>query len=213
MSTGTSHLAEGLRSDARQNRDRIVEVARELFAERGLDVPMAAIARRARVGVATLYRRFPTKESLVLEAFVEQFACCSAVVYDALADPDPWRGFCAVVGQVCAMQAADRGFGAAFLSALPRTAEVEQERERAFRGFVELTERAKESGRLRADFAPEDLILVFMANAGITADASEVAQAASRRLTAYLVNSFRADHADPAEPLPPPAPLSVSDLR
>jgi AcrR family transcriptional regulator len=124
----------GLRADARQNRDRIVEVARALFAERGLDVPMAAIARRAGVGVATLYRRFPTKESLVAEVFADQFAACVSVVDEALADPDPWRGFCTLVEKVCAMQAVDRGFSAAVVASLPRPSTSTGNANAAWRG-------------------------------------------------------------------------------
>ncbi|MBE1490704.1 TetR/AcrR family transcriptional regulator [Plantactinospora soyae] len=82
----------GGRTDALQNRDGIVETARKLLAERGLDLPMTAIARRAGGAVATLYRRFPTKESLIIEAFADQFAACASLMDDALADPDPWRG-------------------------------------------------------------------------------------------------------------------------
>src|SRR4051794_13301478 len=83
----------GLRVDAVRNRERIVEVARELFAERGLDVPMAAIARRSGVGVATLYRRFPTKEALLTEVFADEFIACLSIVDKVLEDPDPWHGF------------------------------------------------------------------------------------------------------------------------
>lgn len=202
MSTEPSHLP-GLRVDARQNRDRIVDVARVLFAERGLDVPMTAIARRAEVGVATLYRRFPTKESLITEAFADQFANCTAIIYDALADPDPWRGFCSVFEKVFAIQAGDRGFSAAFLAALPAAVDIDQELDRALRSFATLADRAKEAGALRADFALADLPLLLMANNGVTTPA------ASRRLLGYLLNSLRAEH---AEPLPPPAPLSLRDL-
>ncbi|MDF2707989.1 MAG: TetR family transcription regulator [Nonomuraea muscovyensis] len=196
-----------LRADARQNRDRIVAVARELFADRGLDVPMAAIARQARVGVATLYRRFPSKEALVTEVFADQFEACVSVVDDALADPDPWRGFRTAVERVCSMQAADRGFSAAFVAAFPDALDVERERHRAIEGFAELVRRAKATGGLRADFAQDDLALLLMANGGVITGPTETALAASRRLVAYLLSAFRAEQ---AEPLPPPAPL---DLR
>ncbi|MGH2800684.1 MAG: helix-turn-helix domain-containing protein, partial [Thermoleophilaceae bacterium] len=53
-----------MRSDARRNRNAIVCAARELFAEKGMDVQMDEIARRAKVGVGTLYRHFPAKEDL-----------------------------------------------------------------------------------------------------------------------------------------------------
>ncbi|MGI5154372.1 TetR/AcrR family transcriptional regulator [Microbispora sp. CA-102843] len=201
--------AVGLRADARQNRDRIVEVARRLFADRGLDVPMAAIARHAGVGVATLYRRFPTKEALVTEVFADQFEACVSVVDDALADPDPWRGFCTAIEKVCGMQAADRGFSTAFVAAFPDAVDIERERDRAIQGFTELTRRAKATGRLRADFSPDDLALLLMANCGVITGSAEEAQAASRRLVAYLLSAFRAG---PADPLPPPARLTLHDV-
>ncbi|TDQ55556.1 TetR/AcrR family transcriptional regulator [Actinorugispora endophytica] len=206
--TGTA----GLRVDARHNRDRIVEAAREAFSELGIDVPMAAIARRARVGVATLYRRFPTRESLVTEVFAEQLTECASVVDDALAEPDAWHGFRTLIEKVCAMQALDRGFTEAFLSAFPDALDYERTRVRAEQGLAELVRRAQASGRLRADFAPEDVVLVLMANSGLVAGSARSAPAASRRLVAYLIESFRADRAAPDEPLPPTAPLSLGHL-
>lgn len=196
----------GLRVDAQHNRDRIVEVARETFAALGLDVPMVEIARRAGVGVATLYRRFPTKETLVTEAFTEQIQACASVIDDALADPDPWHGFCVVIRKVCEMQALDKGFTGAFISAFPDAVAYDEERARAERGFAELTRRAKDAGRLRADFALDDLTLVLMANSGLVTESTESAVAASRRLAAYLIQAFRAEG---AEPLPPATPLGL----
>ncbi|WP_253767794.1 TetR/AcrR family transcriptional regulator [Goodfellowiella coeruleoviolacea] len=201
-----------LRADAQHNRDRILAVARETFATLGLDVPMAAIARRAGVGVATLYRRFPTKEALVTEAFAEQIAACVAVVDDALADPDPWRGFCSVIEKVCDMHAVDKGFTAAFLSAFPDSTVFDHQRAHAELGFVKLAQRAKDAGHLRADFAQDDLVLLLMANAGIVTQSPEAALAASRRLVAYLLQSFRADHTGPPPPLPPTTPLGLQDV-
>ena len=58
-----------LRADARRNRDRLVEVARSAFAERGLDAPLDDIARRAGVGPGTLYRHFPTREALLAAVY------------------------------------------------------------------------------------------------------------------------------------------------
>jgi AcrR family transcriptional regulator len=61
-----------LRSDALDNRERILDAAGAVFAAEGLNVPMREITRRAGVGPATLYRHFPTKEALVTEAFTEE---------------------------------------------------------------------------------------------------------------------------------------------
>src|SRR5689334_5690772 len=64
-----------MRADAQRNRERLVEVAREVFKERGLDASLDEIARRACVGPGTLYRHFPTREALhdaVMQPWVEQ---------------------------------------------------------------------------------------------------------------------------------------------
>jgi AcrR family transcriptional regulator len=60
------------RSDALQNRERLLEVAAQAFAEQGLDTSPAAIAKQAGVGVGTLYRHFPTREVLVDAAYRRQ---------------------------------------------------------------------------------------------------------------------------------------------
>ena len=64
-----------MRADAKRNYDRIVEVAREVFREKGYDAPLDEIAKRAGVGAGTLYRHFPTKDALVdavMQAWVDR---------------------------------------------------------------------------------------------------------------------------------------------
>lgn len=195
-----------MRADAQLNRERILDVARQVFAARGLDVPMAAIARRAGVGVATLYRRFPTREALIIAVFGDQLTQCVSVVDDALADPDPWRAFRTAIERMCAMQVADRGFSAAFLTAFPDAVDFERARTRAEERFAEVVRRAKAAGALRADFDRADLALIMHANAGLAGAATADAMAASRRLIAYLLQAFRADG---AEALPPPVSLAL----
>jgi AcrR family transcriptional regulator len=202
-----------VRSDALHNRERILDAAHEAFTTRGLDVPMVAVARRAGVGVATLYRHFPTRESLITEMFVDQLAECESVLDDALLDPDPWRGFCTAVEKLCGLQVADNGLTEAFLVEFPRAIDVEGKRVSAERGFAELVRRAQVSGHLRADFDPGDLVLLVLANNGVAAAVGAGSAAASRRLVAYLLQSFRADHTGPPVPLPPPAPLDLHDVH
>jgi AcrR family transcriptional regulator len=211
MTTEPSRIptVEPLRVDARNNRARILEAARELFADQGLEVTMTDIARHSGVGVATLYRRFPTKESLVTEAFSEQIELCASVVDDALADPDPWRAFRTVLEQVCAMQAVDRGFTGAFISAFPDSTTFDQLRSRAEQGFGELARRAKASGDLRADFTFDDITLLLMANGGIITDSKPSAVAASRRLVSLMLHALKANG---AEPLPPAPRLGLQHL-
>src|SRR5258708_29384286 len=82
-----------LRSDALRNRDRLLAAARELFAERGVDVAMADIARHAGVSNGTLYNRFPTREDLIEAVFTDRLEAIAALAAQAAEDDDPWRGF------------------------------------------------------------------------------------------------------------------------
>lgn len=186
----TVHLPHALRSDARDNRARILDAARAVFATEGLDAPMRAVARRAGVGPATLYRHFPTKETLVTEAFTDQMHACHTIVDEGLADPDPWHGFCVVLEELCALHARNRGFTAAFMSAYPTAMDFTASRERAMNSVAELAGRAKNTGRLRADFGVNDLILVLMANSGIRATSPAAAVAASRRFAALAIHGL-----------------------
>src|SRR5687768_570469 len=102
--------AGGLRTDAERNRVRIIEAARQMFAQHGLAVPMADIARHAGVGVATLYRRFPTRDDLIAATFAAKMTAYADAVELALADPDPWHGLTNYLHQICQMQADDQGF-------------------------------------------------------------------------------------------------------
>src|SRR5919108_6174329 len=97
-----------MRADAARNRQRIVQAAQLAFAERGLDVPLEEIARRAGVGIATLYRRFPTRDALIAASFAPLMAAYAEAVDEALQAPDAWTGFARFLERVCAMQAADR---------------------------------------------------------------------------------------------------------
>ncbi|HET6286164.1 MAG TPA: helix-turn-helix domain-containing protein [Amycolatopsis sp.] len=203
----TGRLSRIPRSDALDNRERILEAARELFAAEGLTVPMREVARRAEVGPATLYRHFPTKEILVTEAFTDQMRTCHVVVDEGLADPDPWRGLCSVLEKLCELHSRDRGFTAAFVSAFPKAVDFTAGRDYTLRAIAELAGRAKDTGELRADFVFDDLILVLMANNGIQAASPAAQVAASRRFAALVIQSFRAAPEQP--PLPPVARLAL----
>ncbi|MGF6885699.1 AcrR family transcriptional regulator [Nocardia sp. GAS34] len=197
----TAHLPHALRSDARDNRERILEAARTVFVSAGLDVPMREIARRAGVGPATLYRHFPTKEMLVAEAFTDQMLACRSLVDDGLADPDPWRGFCLTIEKLCELQARDHGFTAAFMSTYPNALDFAAIRTSSLTAAAELIRRAKDTGHLRPDLMLDDLILMIMANNGIHATTPAARLAASRRFAALMIQAF---HASPgAAPLPP----------
>ena len=191
----------GLRADAERNRSRIIEAAREIFADQGIDAPIHDVAHRAGVGVGTLYRRFPTRSDLIAGAFADQMAAFADGVQAALADPDPWRGFCGYIERLCAVQAANRGFCDVLTMTFPSFRTFETARRQIYEGFTELIGRAKASGALRADFVAEDLPIVLMANAGVVAAAGQDAPQAPERLIGYLLQAFAAPG---RSPLPPP---------
>src|SRR4051794_8967376 len=98
-----------LRADAARNRQAIVDAARAVFAEQGLDASLDEIAKKAGTGNATLYRRFPTRSDLVVAVFADRMVEHRDAVHAALADPDPWHGFVAYIRAAAAMQTRDRG--------------------------------------------------------------------------------------------------------
>src|SRR5450759_3121061 len=90
-----------LRVDAERNRARIVEAAQAAFAEHGLDVPLEDVAEGAGVGIATLYRRFPTRDDLIAACFERRLADYARQAEEALEAPDGWSGFCACLAPTC----------------------------------------------------------------------------------------------------------------
>lgn len=190
-------LPHKLRSDARDNRELILEAARAAFAAEGPDVPMREIARRAGVGPATLYRRFPTKETLAVQALGDQMRACYAIVDEAVADPDPWHGFRLVIERLFELNARNRGLAAAFTAAFPKAMNFTPDRERALNLLAELARRSKDAGHLRPDFKLEDLILMLIASRSLYATSPAKLAAASRRLATLAIQAFQ------ASPLPP----------
>jgi AcrR family transcriptional regulator len=203
----------GLRVDAERNRQRIVTAAREAFAELGVDVPMEEIARRAGVGVGTLYRRYPTRADLIAAALEAKMTGYADAARQALVDPDPWRGFSDFVERVCAMQAHDRGFTTALTMTFPTAKQLEADRDRAFADFTALIERAKAAGKLRADFVAEDLPMFLMANAGVLTATADAAPDTWRRLVAYLLQACAATAAQPLPDPPEPRQMYRAMLR
>ena len=161
-------MPTGLRRDAQLNRERIIEAARACFAESGLDVGVEEIARRAGVGMGTLYRRFPTKQSLVHAIFEDGLDRLREPIERALAVEDPWDGFVEMILATVDRQAADHGFGQMVVLRLGPAAIPDDVRRRFFGPLEELLERAQAAGQLRADVTAEDLpAIVRMAGASV----------------------------------------------
>ncbi|WP_066583087.1 TetR/AcrR family transcriptional regulator [Cellulomonas timonensis] len=192
----------GLRADAERNRQAIVCAAASSFAEQGSDVPMEEVARRAGVGVATLYRRFPSRDELieaVLAAKMREFADrAEAAAERALVDP--WGGLSAHVRQVMEMQAGDPALADALIGPVAGSTLFAAEHRRAIDATVVLVDRAKAAGVVRPDLDHSDLFLLAVANAGLVHLARTAAPEGSRRLGALFLDAIRP--LEGREPLP-----------
>jgi AcrR family transcriptional regulator len=200
-----------LRADAQDNRDRILEAARALFAEHGIDVTMRAVARRAHVGPATLYRRFPSKQLLIDAAFADEVRTCRGIVDDGCADPDPWRGFCSIIERIIMLNVRNQGFVDAFMSANPAIDTFAAHSATLLPMLTELAGRAQAAGDLRRDFVIDDLVLVLMAGRGLSSTPPARRAAAARRLAALAIEAFRASTTN--GPLPRAVRLDSNVVR
>lgn len=189
-----------LRKDAARNRERVLTAARTVMAEQGLEAPLEEIARRAGVGVGTLYRRFPRRADLVEAVFLTKAEEYLAAAREGLAAADGWAGFVGYLRRLCALQAADRSLADVLTLSLPDCPLVAGLRAQIAAAQRALVGRAQREGTLRADFAPGDVAVLLFANAGVLRDAPE----AWERHLALTLDALRADAA--ATPLPGPAP-------
>ncbi|WP_349898830.1 TetR/AcrR family transcriptional regulator [Parafrigoribacterium soli] len=179
-----------LRVDAQENRERILTAARALFSERGLDLGMREIARHAQVGPATLYRRFPTKQALIDEAFAAELLTCRTIVEHGCAATDAWHGFTSVIERLTALNVQNRGFVDAFMSADPAAAAFSAHRRELLGMLDQLAKRARQQGRLRSDFVINDLVLVLHAGRGLASVVPSAREAAARRFARLAIDGF-----------------------
>jgi AcrR family transcriptional regulator len=193
-----------LRADAEGNRRAIVDAAGQLFAEQGLGAPLDEIAKRAGVGSATLYRRFPDRCALVETVFAEQMDDYAAATRAALEAGDPWAGFVGLLTHMCAAQAADLGLAELLTTTLfdagPRLAEIRREALENVRALIEHLHGAR---LLPADFADPDVVLVLIGNAGVVRATRADAPEAWQRHLAFVLAGLRQASAGPAMPPPP----------
>jgi len=151
------------RADARRNFDALVEAGRDVFAESGIDASLEEIARRAGVGIGTLYRNFATRDALVEAVYLEEVAGVAAYA-DELDGRAPFDAFAAWMRRFAAYGSTKK----VLLEGLSRDSEVMQ----ACRGVVNsagepLLLRAQDAGDLRSDITIDDAIRLVYGLAGV----------------------------------------------
>ena len=198
---GASGADRPLRRDAERNRQRILQTAHRVFADRGLDVSLDEIAQHADVGVGTVYRRFPTKEALVEALFEQRLQAVVAVGREALADPDPWRGLITFFERASDMLANDRGLREVTLGTRYGREHVSDLRDSLQPIVTELVARAQADGRLRADLSATDLPLLSLMVAAVADYTRHAQRDAFRRYITIVIDGLSAGRAD-MTPLP-----------
>ena len=187
-----------LRRDAQANRDRIVAAARQTFAERGIDASVEEIARRAGVGMGTLYRRFPAKEDLVAAVFEETIAEFVAAARSALAAPDAWDGFRSFLERALVLHAENRAIKDVALTSRSGLVRADALRDRLRPLIARLVERAQAAGGLRPDFSPGDVPVLFWSMAAVIDATAPIAPDFWRRQLGFVLDGLRAEAASPA---------------
>lgn len=171
MSTGmavTQTPTEGLlarpkRADARRNYDTVLAAAREAFAEGGESTALEEIARRAGVGIGTLYRHFPSRQALLEAVYIDEVeaVCRSAEQLDG---DDPWQSFERWLERVVAYVVTKRALAHELFNYLDRDAPLFSTCRRSlFDSGQPLLARAQDAGVVRPDVTIADVVGMLIA--------------------------------------------------
>ncbi|MES5825268.1 helix-turn-helix domain-containing protein [Streptomyces sp. RG80] len=203
----TDESPRRLRADAARNSEKILRAARAIFAETGPDASLEEIARRAGVGIATLYRRFPNKEQLVRAALEQKITEeMSPAISRALDDSDPLRGLATLWEASVSFAARERGM----LGAVSHAGSLASELSAPFyEALILVARRAQIAGRVRADLVPDDLHRITVMLLSVLHTVQPDSDGWKRYITLML------DGLAPVQPtvLPSPEPLSQTLTR
>jgi AcrR family transcriptional regulator len=202
--------AEDLRADARQNHARLLTAASEAFAEKGADAPLEDIARRAGVGIGTLYRHFPTRLDLQAAAFRNQVTLLCGEALEMLDRAEPERAFYTWMRIMASYFMNKRGLSKALMQALGKDSEV---METCWTRLRDTTERtltlAQQAGTIRPDVSAMDVMRLAH---GVVASTEHDPDQAPR-LLAIMMDGLRAAPESGTRALSPRARASQEPNR
>ncbi len=189
------------RRDAQRNRAKLIEAGRAALAELGPDAPLEEIARRAGVGIGTLYRHFPTREALVDAIFAEHIGGVRAAAEEAAAADDAWDGLVRFLEYVLELQARNLSLRSVLLRyGDERT--LDEHRARMHPLLARIVARAKEQGSLREDYTVGDLSLALWSFVPLFEATAAAAPNAWRRHLRILLDGMRPEAATPQQVRP-----------
>ena len=148
------------RADARRNYDKLIAAAREAFTEEGGSASLEEIARRAGVGIGTLYRNFPTRQDLLEAVYVEEVEAVCLTAEELLAEP-PWEALAAWLHRFLDYIATKQALSQELFSYLGRESDVFRGCRTAFYAAGEkLLVRAQSAGAVRMDVSIDDVVML-----------------------------------------------------
>jgi AcrR family transcriptional regulator len=181
-----------MRSDARRNYERLLSAAAAAFAEHGADdVSLEEIAKRAGVGIGTLYRHFPTREDLLEAVYRDQVDALRARADYLLASMPPDAALAAWLRDLLEFSRTKRRLTAALLTAGRKDSELMSSSKRIMRGsMTDVVGRAQQAGYVRADADPADVMRLVHA-ISLTTEWTPDDHAQADRLLALVLDGLR----------------------
>jgi len=146
------------RADARLNRRLLLQAAADCVAEKGTSVSALDIAERAGVSVATLYRRFTTKQALIEQVLIGVLADLNDAALQCLADPDPWVGLSRFITTFARMNRDNQGLAQELDYQEPPALAAQQSQLRS--SMRRLTDRAQQTRAIRTDITWQDIAFI-----------------------------------------------------
>jgi AcrR family transcriptional regulator len=154
--------AHRLRADAARNRERTLEAAAEVFAERGLGATLNDVAHHAGLGIGTVYRRFPNKETLIEAVFENKVGEAVALATEAIGYPNAWDGWVTFLERMLQIQVLNKGLRDVLLQGPQGENLAANFRSRITPLVTQLIRRCQAEGSLRPDFVAEDVLMLII---------------------------------------------------
>lgn len=206
---------ERLRADARRNREQVIAAAREVFVEQGIDAPLDEVARRAGVGIATLYRRFPDRHALIQQVALDNLArMLEELDHAATQEPDAWGALVRFLHTVVTTR-----IGILIPLLVPRLrgdlhagGEVQSRREQVIGRLQQLIDTAQRDERLRAGVGIGDVVVgIVKLSRPLPMLTAELNEVATGRQLELFIDSLRAPAADDSSLRGTPLPIHELD--
>ncbi len=178
------------RRDAVENRERILQAARELYAQAGVGVTLHDVVRHAGFGVGTAYRNFLNKEEVIDIVFEAKLQSLVDIGGECLQGHDPWAGLTRFLEESLQMQAADRGFSQVLNEAGYGSEKLASARGQVGELIVSMVDRLNQSALLRPGIVGTDVQLLHTALAGLIDRSRPLSQTTYRKYLTIVLDGL-----------------------